>query len=217
MPKTPPYSKEFKREAVQLLRSSGRPIPQLAKELGVSPQSLRNWASQRDVDAAARRRPRGLSASENAPTAPEGVSVRPPRGAKRLGLDASKWQTGLDNSWPNAAPLGVLWSAESASCRSLLTPTPPRPPTYARPHGPMPSGPFPRRPPRGRTCGQKDSRRRDATSPTGRSNGTLSASSASASTRWSGGCGRARRTPTAAHATTARGSLIRVSRQLSGV
>jgi transposase-like protein len=35
MPKTPPYSKEFRREAVQLLRSSGRPIPQLAKELGV--------------------------------------------------------------------------------------------------------------------------------------------------------------------------------------
>ncbi len=85
MPKTPPYSQEFKREAVQLLRSSGRPIPQLAKELGVSPQSLRNWASQRDVDAAARR-PRGLSAPENAPTAPEGVSVPPPRGAKWLGL-----------------------------------------------------------------------------------------------------------------------------------
>jgi transposase len=50
MPKIAPYSKEFKREAVQLLRSSGRSVPQLARELGVSPQSLRNWASQRDVD-----------------------------------------------------------------------------------------------------------------------------------------------------------------------
>lgn len=50
MPKTPPYSPEFRREAVQLLRSSGRSIPQLAKELGVSPQSLRNWSTQRDVD-----------------------------------------------------------------------------------------------------------------------------------------------------------------------
>ena len=50
MPKTPPYSKEFKREAVQLLRTSGRPVPQLAKELGVSQGSLRNWASQHDVD-----------------------------------------------------------------------------------------------------------------------------------------------------------------------
>ncbi len=35
---------------MQLLRSSGRSIPQLAKELGVSQQSLRNWATQRDVD-----------------------------------------------------------------------------------------------------------------------------------------------------------------------
>ena len=50
MPKTAPYSKEFKREAVQLLRTSGRTVPQLAKELGVSQGSLRNWASQHDVD-----------------------------------------------------------------------------------------------------------------------------------------------------------------------
>ena len=50
MPKTPSYSKEFRREAVQLLRSSGRPVPQLAKELGVAPQSLRNWAAQLAVD-----------------------------------------------------------------------------------------------------------------------------------------------------------------------
>ncbi len=50
MPKTPPYSKEFKQGAVALLRSSGRPIPQLAKELGCSPQSLRGWAALVDVD-----------------------------------------------------------------------------------------------------------------------------------------------------------------------
>ena len=51
MPKTPPYSEEFRREAVRLLNSSGRSIPQLARELGCSPQSLRNWARQIDVDA----------------------------------------------------------------------------------------------------------------------------------------------------------------------
>ena len=50
MPKTPPYSQEFKREAVQLLKTSGRSIPQLADELGCSPQSLRNWSRQIDVD-----------------------------------------------------------------------------------------------------------------------------------------------------------------------
>jgi len=50
MPKTPPYSKEFKREAVGLLRSSGRPVPKLASELGCSPQSLRSWAAQIDVE-----------------------------------------------------------------------------------------------------------------------------------------------------------------------
>jgi transposase len=61
MPKTPPYSQEFKREAVQLLRTSGRSIAQLAEELGVSPQSLRNWASQRDVDEG---KTAGLSSAE---------------------------------------------------------------------------------------------------------------------------------------------------------
>ena len=50
MPKIPPYSLEFRREAVRLLRSSGRSVPQLARELGCSPQSLRNWARQLDVD-----------------------------------------------------------------------------------------------------------------------------------------------------------------------
>ncbi len=50
MPKTPPYSKEFRQEAVRLLRSSGRTVPQLARELGCSPSSLRNWVSQLDVD-----------------------------------------------------------------------------------------------------------------------------------------------------------------------
>lgn len=50
MPKSPPYSPEFRREVVQPLRSSGRSIPLLAKGLGESPQTLRNWASQRDVD-----------------------------------------------------------------------------------------------------------------------------------------------------------------------
>jgi transposase len=45
-----PYPMDFRREAVELLRRSGKTVPQLAAELGVSPQSLRNWSRQIDVD-----------------------------------------------------------------------------------------------------------------------------------------------------------------------
>ena len=56
-----PYPPEFRREAVELLRRSGKTIPQLAGELGVSPQSLRNWARQIDVDEC---RAEGLTSDE---------------------------------------------------------------------------------------------------------------------------------------------------------
>lgn len=61
MPSVPPYSLEFRREAVRLLRTSGRPVPQLAQELGCSPQSLRNWARRVDVDEG---RAEGLTSDE---------------------------------------------------------------------------------------------------------------------------------------------------------
>jgi transposase len=51
MPKVPPYSPEFRREAVRLLKSSGRSVPQLAREFGVSQQSLRNWERQAQADS----------------------------------------------------------------------------------------------------------------------------------------------------------------------
>ena len=45
-----PYPMDFRREAVALLKRSGKSVPQLASELGISPQSLRNWSRQIDVD-----------------------------------------------------------------------------------------------------------------------------------------------------------------------
>ena len=38
----PPYPAEFKEEAVRLARSSGKPVAQIARELGVSYESLRH-------------------------------------------------------------------------------------------------------------------------------------------------------------------------------
>ncbi|WP_165968435.1 transposase [Saccharopolyspora elongata] len=37
------FSDEFKRDAVELVRSTGRPINQVARELGLSRETLRNW------------------------------------------------------------------------------------------------------------------------------------------------------------------------------
>jgi transposase len=40
------YTKEFKLEAVQLVKSSGKPMSQVARELGVSDSALSKWCKQ---------------------------------------------------------------------------------------------------------------------------------------------------------------------------
>ena len=55
MPKTrPPYPPEFRREALELLNVSGKSISQVAKDLGVSEQTLSNWRRQAQIDAGKR-------------------------------------------------------------------------------------------------------------------------------------------------------------------
>jgi transposase len=53
------YTEEFRRDAVDLVRSSGRPINQVARELGMSHETLRNW-----VRAAERQAGVGPAASD---------------------------------------------------------------------------------------------------------------------------------------------------------
>ena len=61
MPRTrPPYPPQFRREAVELLRC-GVALKQVAADLGVSEQTLRNWRRQEDVDAG---RVEGLTSAE---------------------------------------------------------------------------------------------------------------------------------------------------------
>lgn len=62
MPRTrPPYPEQFRREAIELAKKSGRPLREIAKDLGVTEQSLRTWVKQADVDGG---RAHGLSSEE---------------------------------------------------------------------------------------------------------------------------------------------------------
>jgi transposase len=55
------YSEEFRREAVELVRASGRSAAEVARDLGISGQVLRNWMRQAEVDVG---RGEGLSRAE---------------------------------------------------------------------------------------------------------------------------------------------------------
>ncbi len=64
MPRTrPPYPPEFRAEAVRLVKSSGETIRQVAEDLGISDQTLRNWVTQDDTDAGKKS---GLTSDERA-------------------------------------------------------------------------------------------------------------------------------------------------------
>jgi len=63
MPKTrPAYPEEFRARAVDLVRSSGKSQKEVAHDLGVSANALREWVKRADLDAG--RRTDGLTTSE---------------------------------------------------------------------------------------------------------------------------------------------------------
>ena len=58
----PPYPKQFREEAIRLVRESRKTVAQIAQDLGVSDQSLYTWLKQADLDS--RKRSDGLTTEE---------------------------------------------------------------------------------------------------------------------------------------------------------
>jgi transposase-like protein len=57
------FTEEFKRDAVQLVRTSGRPIAEIARELGIYDSTLGNWVKQDRIEGGERE---GLTSDERA-------------------------------------------------------------------------------------------------------------------------------------------------------
>jgi transposase len=57
------FTEEFKRDAVELVRTSGQPIAQIAQELGIYDSTLGNWVRQDRID---RGEQQGLTSDERA-------------------------------------------------------------------------------------------------------------------------------------------------------
>ena len=55
------FSPEFKAETVELVRSSGKSIPQICSDLDLTETTVRNWVRQAQVDSGERE---GLSSDE---------------------------------------------------------------------------------------------------------------------------------------------------------
>jgi transposase len=63
VPRTrPPYPEEFRREAIRLARLGDKPHSRLAKDLGISDVTLRNWLKEEKSSRG--ERPGGLSSDE---------------------------------------------------------------------------------------------------------------------------------------------------------
>jgi transposase len=66
MPQTkPPYPREFRTRAVDLVQKTGKTVEEVANDLGVSGQTLRNWIRQAEADAG-KGRPGDLTTQEKA-------------------------------------------------------------------------------------------------------------------------------------------------------
>ena len=55
------FSKEFKAEVVELVRTSGKTVPEVCRDLGLTETAVRGWVRQAEIDGGERQ---GLTTSE---------------------------------------------------------------------------------------------------------------------------------------------------------
>ncbi len=108
MPRTnPAYPPEFRREAIRLVRASGEehPIPGIAREIGVSDGTLRNWVNQDEIDSGERE---GLTTEEKEELRKLRREVKTLRQEKEILRKAAVGSTGERNGPGQCSSRGVV-------------------------------------------------------------------------------------------------------------
>ncbi len=95
-----PYPPEFRREAVEPYRFSGKSLRVISEELGISIESLRSWGKQQEVDVGARE---GLTSDEREEL----------RELRRKASDSNK--SGRSSSEPRSSSQGRPRPGEASS------------------------------------------------------------------------------------------------------
>ena len=85
------FAPEFKREAVALLESRGRPLTQVASELGIQPSMLRAWRKMTE-GGVAQRRPRVGSEGVAPPTGPSPADLASQNAKLKRELDRTRME-----------------------------------------------------------------------------------------------------------------------------
>ena len=94
-----PYPPECREEAVRLVQEGGKSIGQVAKDLGIADQSLRNWVKQSDLDAG--RRTDGLTTEERDELRRLRREVRQLREERAILSKAAAWFARETNTIPS--------------------------------------------------------------------------------------------------------------------
>jgi len=100
------YPPEFRREAIRLLRASDEehPIPRIAREIGVSDGTLRNWINQEKIDSGERA---GLTTEEEFRR--EVKTLRQEKEILRKAWLRPPWPSSPDRRWGSVSAFRLIF------------------------------------------------------------------------------------------------------------